>query len=174
MPKIIVAKAFNLLLTPGGDKLRFEPGVHDVSEDVAGHWYVQQHLAAGGPSGVKIARDAADAAFLTAKAAVAEYERLEEAAQRSEAEAGVEVSEPAYRRLGRPPEADGATDQAEAKPRRQYRRKAAAEPETPGAEIVEAMEPEAVPEPEVAAESPPAEPTGEPEPAPEEPAQPEA
>lgn len=43
MPKILVDKAFNLILRPNSDKLSFEPGLHDVSDDVAAHWYVREN-----------------------------------------------------------------------------------------------------------------------------------
>lgn len=42
MPKILVHKAFNLLLN-STSKLAFEPGLHDVTDDVAEHWYTKQH-----------------------------------------------------------------------------------------------------------------------------------
>ncbi len=51
MPKILVNKAFNLLLN-STSKLAFEPGLHDVTDEVANHWYTQQHadvLGEGAP-----------------------------------------------------------------------------------------------------------------------------
>ena len=44
MPTIKVAKAFGLLLTPTDKPIRFEVGEHEVSDDVAAHWYVREHL----------------------------------------------------------------------------------------------------------------------------------
>lgn len=43
MPKILVHTPFNLLLSPTGDKQRFEVGAYDVSEEVASHWYTAMH-----------------------------------------------------------------------------------------------------------------------------------
>lgn len=99
MPAINVAKAFNLIITPGSEKLHFEPGVHDVTESVAEHWYTQEHLVEGGESLAKKARAAADAAFRTADAAVKEYQGLEAAARAAEIEVGLEPPPPAHVRL---------------------------------------------------------------------------
>lgn len=44
MPTIKVAKAFNLLTATNAKPHRFEVGEHEVTQDVADHWYVQQHL----------------------------------------------------------------------------------------------------------------------------------
>lgn len=46
MPKIHVHTAFNLLLTHSSGHQRFEPGVHDVSDEVADHWYTKDHADA--------------------------------------------------------------------------------------------------------------------------------
>ena len=43
MPKILVDKAFNLILRTNSDKLSFAPGLHDVDDDIAAHWYVREN-----------------------------------------------------------------------------------------------------------------------------------
>ncbi len=49
MPMITVVRPFMLQLDPkdGGlpAKIFFAPGVHDVTDEVADHWYTQMHLA---------------------------------------------------------------------------------------------------------------------------------
>lgn len=47
MAQILVAKGFTLTLD-GGERHRFEPGVHEVEEAIAGHWFVRAHLAGEG------------------------------------------------------------------------------------------------------------------------------
>lgn len=47
MPRIHVARAFKLHLD-ATRSLAFEPGVHDVDEEVADHWYTREHLAPEG------------------------------------------------------------------------------------------------------------------------------
>lgn len=44
MPTIKVVKAFNLLTATNAKPQRFEVGEHDVSDEIANHWYVQAHL----------------------------------------------------------------------------------------------------------------------------------
>lgn len=44
MPTIKVVKAFNLLIATNEKPQRFEAGEHEVSDEISGHWYVQQHL----------------------------------------------------------------------------------------------------------------------------------
>lgn len=44
MPKIQVAKAFSLLLSPTDKPVPFAVGRHDVSDEVANHWYTKEHL----------------------------------------------------------------------------------------------------------------------------------
>ncbi|MDB5448308.1 MAG: hypothetical protein JWQ97_3625 [Phenylobacterium sp.] len=46
MPQINVARRFNLLLALNATPVRFEPGVHEVSDEVAEHWYTREHLVA--------------------------------------------------------------------------------------------------------------------------------
>lgn len=60
MPKILVNKAFNLILRANSDKLSFAPGLHDVDDDVAAHWYVQQHATILGGDVVPPAADDSD------------------------------------------------------------------------------------------------------------------
>lgn len=71
MPKIMVHKAFGLLHSPTDKPTRFEEGLHDVSDEVAGHWYTKEHasLVAGdkaaakapGPAKPAVDVDASDA-----------------------------------------------------------------------------------------------------------------
>lgn len=42
MPKILVKQPFTVLMSLT-ERLSFGPGVHDVSDEVAEHWYVQEH-----------------------------------------------------------------------------------------------------------------------------------
>ncbi len=59
MPKIHVHKAFRLQ-TSMNAWTPFEPGVHDVSEEVAGHWYTREHASVleDAPEATKQAEDA--------------------------------------------------------------------------------------------------------------------
>lgn len=57
MPTIKVAKAFNLLLRPSEPRQHFPAGEHDVTDEVADHWYTKAHL--DGAEGLEFAEDAA-------------------------------------------------------------------------------------------------------------------
>lgn len=116
MRKIHVDTAFNLLESPGAAPRRFEVGEHEVEDHIADHWYVQQHLKDGGPTGAKLARDAADAAYRKAAVAIADYQRLEDAAHQAEVNAGLEPSAPAHERLAEGAEEHEAEVEAEAEP----------------------------------------------------------
>lgn len=48
MPKIIVHKAFSLLLSHTSGQQRFEVGDHAVSDEVATHWYTREHATVAG------------------------------------------------------------------------------------------------------------------------------
>lgn len=48
MPTIHVERAFQLT-HPAGHRETFRPGPHDVSNDVANHWWVQRHCFGDAP-----------------------------------------------------------------------------------------------------------------------------
>lgn len=106
---INVARPFNLTLKSGQPPIKIAAGVQSVDPEIADHWYTKQHLANGGHGTAEYAaaaRASADETFLKALAARNEYEVLEEAAGDAEEAAGLERSEPAFRRLMPKPDLD--------------------------------------------------------------------
>lgn len=45
MPRIVLARAIELALTAAEPPLKLAAGAHEVSEEVAGHWFVKANLA---------------------------------------------------------------------------------------------------------------------------------
>lgn len=105
MKTINVAKPFSVIIN--GAPFSVAAGVQKVPAEVADHWYTQAHLVQGGfgtSEYAKACRDAADAAFVAASAAIKKYEGLETAAQDAEKAAGLDPVEPAVYRLSPRPE----------------------------------------------------------------------
>jgi hypothetical protein len=102
---INVSAPFTVIV--GGNSVRVEAGVQKVDAEIAEHWYTQLHLVQGGfgtAEYAKACRDAADAAFVIADAAIKKYAGLEDAAQEAERAAGLDPVKPAIHRLRARPE----------------------------------------------------------------------
>lgn len=131
-----IVRAFTLDLGPDKQPIKFEPGIQQVPDEVADHWYVKANSAqasVGAADYAKSERQACDAQFVTIKEQMALYMEREKQVLEAEDSAGVEPTEPSFSRLGWP-DTDTLTSQYEAA-KKAYAEKPPAPPEGETAQV---------------------------------------